>query len=97
MLIRLNKYIADCGFASRRKAEELILQGRVSINDNIIMELSAKVNPDSDKVHIDGEKISLKRHIYILLNKPRGVVTTTADEKNRRTVVDLIKLYLINI
>jgi pseudouridine synthase len=90
-MIRLNKFIADCGFASRRKAEEFILQGRVSINDKIIVELSAKVNPLEDKVMVDGEKISQKRHIYLLLNKPKGVVTTTSDEKNRKTVLDIIK------
>jgi 23S rRNA pseudouridine2605 synthase len=90
IMIRLNKFISDCGIASRRKAEEFILQGRVSVNDNIILNLSFKVNPTEDIVAVDGEKIMPKRQVYFLLNKPRGVVTTTDDEKNRRTVVDLI-------
>ena len=90
-MIRLNKYLSDCGVSSRRKSEEYILQGRVSINNNIILDLSAKVNPETDVVFLDGEKILQKRLIYFLLNKPKGVVTTTSDEKNRMTVVDLIK------
>jgi pseudouridine synthase len=90
-LIRLNKYLSDCGITSRRKAEEYILQGRVSINDKLVMELSTKVDPDKDVVLLDGEKIFPKKQVYILLNKPKGVVTTTSDEKKRTTVVDLIK------
>jgi 23S rRNA pseudouridine2605 synthase len=89
--IRLNKFISDCGIASRRKAEEFILQGRVSVNDNIILELSYKVDPSNDIVMLDGEKIFQKKQIYFLLNKPKGVITTTNDEKNRKTVVDLVK------
>jgi 23S rRNA pseudouridine2605 synthase len=90
-LIRINKYLSDCGVSSRRKAEEYILQGRVSINNSIILELSAKVDPSTDIVLLDGEKIFQKRLVYFLLNKPKGVVTTTDDEKGRMTVVDLIK------
>ncbi len=91
MMIRLNKYIADSGFASRRKAEEFIIQGRVSVNKKIITDLSFKVNYNNDEVFIDGEKIEPKKHLYYLLNKPKGVISTTSDEKNRMTVVDLIK------
>jgi 23S rRNA pseudouridine2605 synthase len=90
-MIRLNKFLSDCGITSRRKAEEYILQGRVSINDKLVIELSFKVDPDKDVVFLDGEKIVPKKLIYVLLNKPRGVVTTTSDEKKRVTVVDLIK------
>lgn len=91
MMIRLNKFLADSGVASRRKAEELILQGRVSVNGKIIKDLSFKVNGENDSVAFDGENIAPKRHLYFLLNKPRGVVTTTSDEKNRPTVIELIK------
>ena len=91
MVIRLNRFIAESGIASRRKAEEYILQGRVSVNDEIITELGFKVDPANHTVMIDNEKIRPKKHIYFLLNKPKGVVTTTDDERNRKTVVDLIK------
>jgi len=90
-LIRLNKYLSDCGISSRRKSEEYILQGRVFINNKVALDLSARVDPINDIVLLDGEKIFQKRKLYILLNKPKGVVTTTIDEKNRKTVVDLIK------
>lgn len=89
--MRLNKFISDCGVTSRRKAEELILQGRLSVNDKIVMELSQKIDTEKDIVLLDGEKLRPKRHVYFLLNKPKGVVTTTDDEKNRKTVIDLIK------
>lgn len=91
MLIRLNKYLADSGLASRRKSEEYILQGRVSVNNKIITEPGFRINDDKDVVLVDSEKIIPKKHIYLLLNKPKGVVTTTDDEKKRRTVIDLIK------
>ena len=90
MPVRLNKYLAESGISSRRKAEELILQGRVEINNQIVMDLAYKVDPENDVVIVDGEKIKQRRHLYFLLNKPRGFVTTTSDEKNRNTVVELI-------
>jgi 23S rRNA pseudouridine2605 synthase len=89
--MRINKYIADSGITSRRKAEELILQGRVFVNQKLVKTLGYRVNPEQDEVKIDGERIRIKRNVYYLLNKPKGVISTTNDEKNRRTVIDLIK------
>lgn len=91
MAIRLNKYIAESGLCSRRNAEKYILEGRVTINNKTVTDLSYKINEENDEVFVDGEKIKPKRHIYILLNKPKGVITSTKDEKNRKTVVDLVK------
>ena len=92
MLTRLNKYIAGSGITSRRKSEEYILQGRVTVNNKVVKELAYKVNSEQDSVMLDGEKITPRKHIYFLLNKPAGVITSTDDEKKRRTVVDLIKV-----
>lgn len=91
-IIRINKFLADSGVSSRRKSEEYISQGRVAVNDNIIIELSHKVDTEKDVVTLDGEKIKLKKHIYILLNKPRGYITTVSDDRNRQTVLDLVKV-----
>jgi 23S rRNA pseudouridine2605 synthase len=88
--MRLNKYLASCGVGSRRKVEELIVTGRVDINNKTVVDLSYQINEETDHVMVDGNKISPRRHVYYLLNKPKGVITTTADEKNRQTVVDLI-------
>lgn len=95
--IRLNKFIASSGYCSRRKADELILSGRVSVNYKTVESLGTKVNPVKDVVKIDGEKLkaspsATKNYIYILLNKPSGYITTTSDEKNRPAVVDLVKV-----
>jgi len=87
---RLNKYIADSGLTSRRKAEELITQGRVTVNNKTITKLAFEVDPNRDDVFVDGERIHPAEHVYYLMNKPKGVVTTTDDEKKRKTVLDLI-------
>lgn len=92
MPTRLNKYISDCGIASRRKSEEYILEGRVTVNNKVITNLAYKVNDEKDFVMIDGERATPRKHIYFLLNKPGGVITTTDDEKKRKTVVNLIKV-----
>lgn len=89
--MRLNKFIADCGIASRRKAEELILQGRITVNNKTVTKLSFDIDPVNDIVCFDGEKIKTQNHVYFLMNKPKGVITTTSDEKNRITITDLIK------
>jgi 23S rRNA pseudouridine2605 synthase len=88
--IRLNKFISESGFASRRKAEDFILTGRVAVNNKIVTQLSSTVDPVNDIIELDGERIKPKRNIYFLLNKPKGYVTTTSDEKKRKTVVELI-------
>ncbi len=90
-MIRLNKYLSECGIASRRKSDELILEGRVQVNKKVVIELGIKIDPSKDVVTVDGEKIKAKGKVYFILNKPRGVVSTTDDEKNRTNVVDLVK------
>lgn len=90
MIQRLNKYLSECGIASRRKSDLLIQEGRVKVNGKIVFELGIKVDTEKDEILIDGEKSKAQRKIYFLLNKPKGVITTTKDEKDRTTVVDLI-------
>lgn len=90
--IRLQKYLADCGVASRRKSEELILQGKVSVNGEIITELGTKIEPNKDVVTYQGKKVETSHeYVYILLNKPIGYVTTAKDQFNRDSVLDLVK------
>lgn len=91
---RLQKFIANQGICSRRKAEEYITSGRIKVNGNIIMELGTKIDPNKDIVEVDGKKISniAGKKVYILLNKPIGYVTTTRDQFNRNTVLDLVNI-----
>ncbi len=91
---RLQKFIANQGICSRRKAEEYITSGRIKVNGNIIMELGTKIDPNKDIVEVDGKKISniAGKKVYILLNKPIGYVTTTRDQFNRNTVLDLVNV-----
>lgn len=88
--VRLNKYIANAGICSRREADNLIQSGAVSINGNIVTELGTKVNP-GDTVQFGGETLISERKRYILLNKPKGYITTTEDPQERRTVMALVK------
>lgn len=90
-MMRLNRFIAESGITSRRKAEELILQGRVDVNSKTITDLGFKIDEGKDRIFLDGERITARKHLYYLLNKPAGIVTTTSDEMNRSTVVDLVK------
>ncbi len=90
---RLQKYLANCGIASRRKCEELILQGKVTVNGEVVKELGRKVSPDVDEIKFSGKLVQNNESmIYILLNKPIGYVTTAKDQFNRDTVLDLIKV-----
>lgn len=87
---RLQKYISECGYTSRRKAEELILKGKVSVNGEIVRELGTKVS-DNDLVIVCGNALKKVEHAYYLLYKPRGVISSVSDDKGRKTVCDLIK------
>lgn len=91
-IIRLQKYLANSGIASRRKSEELILQGKIKVNGIVVTELGSKINPEKDKIEYNGKVVNkVDRFVYILLNKPIGYVTTVKDQFNRDTVMDLIK------
>lgn len=91
--IRLQKFLANSGVASRRKCEELILDGKVSVSGQIVKELGTKVNPAVDKVEYCGNPVfSSNKFVYILLNKPIGYVTTAKDQFDRDSVLDLVKV-----
>jgi 23S rRNA pseudouridine2605 synthase len=88
---RLQKIIAAAGLASRRKAELLILEGRVTVNGRIVTQLGAKANPEHDYIKVDGKPVrKAPRKIYLLLNKPRQVISTVADPQKRTKVTDLV-------
>ncbi len=88
--VRLNKFIAECGITSRRNADELIRNGRIQVNKEIVTELGYTVDPVKDKVYYDGDLLRNESVAYYLLNKPKGYVTTTKDEKHRKIVTELI-------
>lgn len=89
---RLQKYMAGCGVASRRKCEELILAGKVKVNGIVIDELGCKVDQAKDIVEYNGSVITKEeRKVYIMLNKPEDVITSVKDEKGRKTVIDIVK------
>jgi len=89
---RLQKIIAAAGISSRRKAEELITQGRVSVNGQTVTELGSKADIERDHIKVDGKLLQgAERHVYLLLNKPKGYVTTVTDPEGRPTVMDLIQ------
>ena len=87
--IRLNKYIANSGICSRREADELIEQGLVTVNGKVVTEMGYQVQK-TDKVIFDGQSITPEKPVYVLLNKPKGYISTTKDEKARKTVMDLV-------
>ena len=94
-MIRLNKYMADCGVDSRRNCDKIIAEGRVRVNNKLVNELGFMVNEDNDTVKVDGKKIVLKtKNVYIMLHKPKGYVTTVKDEKERKTVMELVDVKL---
>jgi 23S rRNA pseudouridine2605 synthase len=87
--MRLNRYLAQSGLCSRREADDLITAGVVSVNGKVVTELGTKVYP-SDKVHYGGQRLSMEKKRYVLLNKPKDFITTTDDPRDRRTVMNLI-------
>lgn len=90
-LIRLNRYISNAGICSRRKADELIIAGVVSVNGVVVDELGAKVDPTKDDIKYNGETLRREKMVYVLLNKPKDYITTTEDPQERRTVMHLVE------
>jgi 23S rRNA pseudouridine2605 synthase len=89
-MVRLQKFLADAGLASRRSGEQLILAGRVEVNGQTVRELGTKVDPQHDRVTVDGQPAKAKRRIYLALNKPRGLVCSRKDEFDRPTIYQLL-------
>lgn len=88
---RLQKILSQAGIASRRASEQLMIEGRVSVNGKVVRELGAKANPAEDEIKVDGRRLKVpERHRYILLHKPRGYMTTRSDPQRRPTVIDLL-------
>lgn len=91
--MRLNKYIAECGVASRRGADCLIEEGRIKVNGKSVTQPGTVIDEDNDTVLLDGKKIErVRRSIYLMLNKPKGCVSTVKDDKGRKTVLDYIDI-----
>ena len=90
-LIRLNRYISNAGICSRRKADELIAAGVVSVNGEVVSELGYRVNPSKDVIRYNGETLKREKMVYVLLNKPKDYITTTDDPQERRTVMQLVE------
>ena len=88
---RLQKVMSNCGVASRRASEQMILDGRVRVNGVIVRELGTKVKPEQDIILVDGRRLEIQPKHYYLFNKPKGVITTCSDEQGRPTVLDYFK------
>lgn len=90
--MRLNKFLSSCGVASRRRCEDIILAGRVSVNGAVVNNLATIVNEKKDVVAVDGQQVSLPvEKVYLKLNKPKGYACTASDERGRKTIYDLVK------
>jgi len=89
-VVRLQKFLADAGVASRRASEQIILNGRVTVNGQTVRLLGSKVDPEHDRVEVDGKPVRVHKKLYVALHKPRGCVCSKRDEHNRPTVYDLL-------
>ena len=90
MPMRLQKFLADAGVASRRASEGIILEGRVEVNGKIVRELGTKIEPGQDRVRVDGQELKPKRKLYVALNKPPGYISTRSDPEGRTNVMQLL-------
>ena len=90
--IRLQTYLARCGASSRRVAETYIAEGRVRVNGRVVRELGVKVDPQTDRVALNGKRLTLQPHIWVVLHKPPGTVCTTRDPEGRQTILDIVRI-----
>jgi len=97
MPIRLQKYLSHCGIASRRKAEQLILEGLVKVNSTLVLRLGTCIDPEKDTVTVSGKKALPQKKVYVILNKPRGVLCTMKDELGRKIISSLLHSIRENI
>ncbi len=95
--VRLQRFLAQAGVAARRKAEELIVAGRVTVDGKVVTTLGTKIDPDHANVQVDGEGVSAKEHFYIVFNKPKGCITAVTDDRGRLTVMDYLPNLPINV
>lgn len=93
---RLQKFISQAGVASRRRAEELIVAGKVKVNGKVVSKLGTKINPEKDQITVNSKQITVSRLIYLALNKPKRCLTTRHDPQRRRTIYDLLPAELKN-
>jgi 23S rRNA pseudouridine2605 synthase len=97
MLVRLQKLLADAGVASRRASEQIIEEGRVTVNGHVVREMGSKVDPVHDKVRVDGVGVKEKRKLYVAMNKPSGYVCSRGDPHARRTIGELLPAEWVNL
>lgn len=91
-LMRINRFLSMCGIASRRKADELVAAGKVEVNGKVLMDVGAKIDPQRDKVFVDGKQVKrVHDFVYLVMNKPKDTITTLSDERGRTTVMSLVK------
>lgn len=91
-VVRINRYLSMCGVASRRKAEDLVLNGKVEVNHRLVTDLATKVHPGIDKVYVEGKQVArVHDYLYLVMNKPKDTITTLSDERGRTTVMSLLK------
>jgi pseudouridine synthase len=92
-MMRLNKFLASAGIGSRRKCDDYIVQGKITVNGEVVKQLGVKIDEFKDTVAFDGKEVKLEKNLlYIILNKPKGIITSASDEHDRNTVLDLIPL-----
>lgn len=89
--MRINKFLSFCGVSSRRAADRLIEEGRVKINGKVIRKKGFIIDPETDMVQVDNEGLEVEQKVYIIINKPKGIITAASDPENRKTVIDLLK------